>query len=242
MSRNYAELEQEMITDLAQRTGRDLAQWMAAIDAAGLADKNAIIDWLRPQGMTFAHASWLERIHNNGGRPIYLEQPPRPARPAASTRPPLLEPRHATSAPETAAPTRSPIPATAPARSDPEGLKHLLSKAKAYRPLAEHLVGEISRVLPGVAVTASEDLVVFERPFPLAVLWVSARELRLGLDLGEVPFDAVLLKPKLPIKLPGAVARFTHMLVLTDARQIGAPLLDLVGQSDARANPPPPGA
>ena len=86
MSRNYAELEQEMIADLAPRTGRDLAQWMAAIQSAGLRDKNAIIDWLRPQGFTFANASWLERIHNNGGRPIYMDAPPRPTATTAAPR------------------------------------------------------------------------------------------------------------------------------------------------------------
>ena len=44
---------------------------MAAITAQGFADKNETIDWLRAQGFPFARASWLERIHSNGGRPIY---------------------------------------------------------------------------------------------------------------------------------------------------------------------------
>ena len=40
--------------------------------SAGLSDKNEIIDWLREQSLPFARASWLERIHRNGGKPIYL--------------------------------------------------------------------------------------------------------------------------------------------------------------------------
>ena len=44
---------------------------MAAIAAQGFADKNETIDWLREQGLPFARASWLERIHSNGGKPIY---------------------------------------------------------------------------------------------------------------------------------------------------------------------------
>ena len=47
---------------------------MAAIAAQGFSDKNETIDWLREQGIPFARASWLERIHSNGGKPIYLHQ------------------------------------------------------------------------------------------------------------------------------------------------------------------------
>ena len=233
MSRNYAELEQEMIADLAQRTGRDLAQWMAAIKAAGLADKNAIIDWLRPQGMTFAHASWLERIHNNGGRPIYLDAA-RPGRSAPAAPPTMaVDPRRTSPAPPVAVPAP-----TSPSSADAEQLRQLMAKAKAYRPLAELVVAGVGRAMPGVAAKTVDDLIVFERPFALAVLWISPRELRLGLDLGDQPFEPPLSKAK----LPGTPARFSHMLVLTDARQVGVALLDLVRQSDARANPPPPGA
>ena len=95
MSRNFIDLEREMIDDLERRTGRSLSDWMAMIDAAGLHGKNAVIDWLRPQGFTFANASWLERIHNNSGRPIYLHQPEttRQRTPQTATpRPPSLPP------------------------------------------------------------------------------------------------------------------------------------------------------
>ena len=235
MTRNYTELERELIDDLRQRSGRDLEQWMAAIDGAGLVGKNAIIDWLRPQGFTFANASWLERIHNNGGRPIYLDQaasPPRPARPApTSGQPPALEPR---------APAHrlAPAPPSASASTDADPIREIVARGKAFRPLAEHLLGEIARTLPELAISATDDLIVLSRPRILGVLWVSPRELRLGLDLGDRPFDATVLKAK----LPGTGATITHMLLLNDARQIGRPLLDLVGQADARANPPPPGA
>src|SRR5262245_32904268 len=63
--------EREFLAGLKARTGRDLAEWMAAIAAQGFHDKNEIIDWLRTQGLPFARASWLERIHRNGGKPIH---------------------------------------------------------------------------------------------------------------------------------------------------------------------------
>lgn len=72
MSTDWREKEREFLTSLQADTGRDLAQWMRVIAAQNLPHRNDIIDWLRQQGFLFAKASWLERIHNNGGRPIYL--------------------------------------------------------------------------------------------------------------------------------------------------------------------------
>ncbi len=71
MGTDYAEKEREFIDSLADDTGRDLDQWMQAISAAGHAQRNDIIDWLRQQGFAFPKASWLERIHHNSGRLIY---------------------------------------------------------------------------------------------------------------------------------------------------------------------------
>ena len=72
MAKDEREEEREFLSGLKARTGRDLGEWMAAIAAQGFTDKNEIIDWLREQGLPFARASWLERIHRNGGKPIYL--------------------------------------------------------------------------------------------------------------------------------------------------------------------------
>src|SRR6476659_8716110 len=78
MSTDYAAKEREFLDSLKADTGRDLSEWMAAIRAQALPHRNDIIDWLRQQGFMFSRASWLERIHNNAGRPIYPRQPPRP--------------------------------------------------------------------------------------------------------------------------------------------------------------------
>ena len=48
---------------------------MAAIAAQGFADKNEMIDWLREQGLPFARASWLERIHKQRRQADLREQP-----------------------------------------------------------------------------------------------------------------------------------------------------------------------
>jgi hypothetical protein len=74
MATDYAEKEREFVTGLKGDTGRDLTDWMQAISQSGLAERNAIIDWLRQKGFTFARASWLQRIHHNGGKLIYADE------------------------------------------------------------------------------------------------------------------------------------------------------------------------
>ena len=86
MSSDYEEKEREFLAYLKADTGRDLAGWMQAIGEANLAHRDEIIEWLRQQGFIFTWASWLERIHHNGGRPIYLtEVPPSIAQPPRSS-------------------------------------------------------------------------------------------------------------------------------------------------------------
>lgn len=237
MTRKHAELEKELIDDLLPRTGKTLAQWMAEIDAAGLSGKNEIIDWLRPRGFTFANASWLERIHNNDGRPIYLAGA---ARPIAAA-PLQAAARHAAQSP-TPAPTPVAVvscataePSAAPVAepSLPGSLADTLARGKAYRPLAEMLLRQIEAVLHGVVISAAGDLVALGKPRELAVLYVSPRELRLGLALGADAAGEGLIKAR----IPGAGAHITHMVVLTDARQVGPALLEHVRSADRLANP-----
>ena len=70
------------------------------------------------------------------------------------------------------------------------------------------------------------------RPAEFAALTLHATELRLGLDLGDRPFDPLLQKAKL--KGPGAA--ITHMAVLTDARQVNEELLAAIKAANARVN------
>lgn len=245
MSRKHAELERELIADLVPRTGRTLVQWMAAIDAAGLSEKNAIIDWLRPQGMTFAHASWLERIHNNGGRPIYIDviDPPGGISPLKQTADPgvdatapvtpvaVVAPAPAPSAASPKEPTGA-RSAAAPRLIESVGVAELLARGKGLRPLADMLIREAHLALPGLQVVTAGELLSFQRPAEIAVLQVTPRELRLGLDLGALPFNGPLTRAR----LPGAAPRIGHMIVLNDARQIDGALLGLLAQADARAN------
>jgi hypothetical protein len=236
MMRKHAELEKELIDDLLPRTGKTLAQWMAEIDATGLTGKNEIIDWLRPRGFTFSNASWLERIHNNGGRPIYLDgaaaiEPEGQGPPAAVPAPPSGRP----SPPAPIAKPPAPLPQEPPPVVLPQAgsLADTLARGKAFRPLAEMVVRQIEAALPGVALGVAGDLVAFGKPREVAVLHVSPRELRLGLALGEQAPGEGLTKAR----IPGVGGHITHMVTLTDARQVGPALLEHVRSADRLANP-----
>jgi hypothetical protein len=209
MAGDEQEEEREFLAELKARSGQDLAQWMEAIAAQGFADKNETIDWLRAQGFPFARASWLERIHSNGGRPIYMDQPAKPA------------------------PEPKPVPAArVPSARETADLEKLLAAAKGYRPLYRLLEAEIRQAVPGVDVKPRSTHIAFAAPAEFAAVTVHAAELRLGLALGDRPFDATLQRPKM--KGPGAA--ISHMLVLTDARQVNAELINLIKAANARIN------
>ena len=257
MSRKHAELEREFIDELAKRTGRSLDAWMAAIDTARLSDRNAIIDWLRPQGLTFAHASWLERIHHNGGRPIYVgtatqpmpagqtagQEAPSPSRltafqqpaPAVTARPAppitLASPKAPSPHSQEQTPTAASIPPPSSDTADPFGA--LLARGKGLRPLADRLLREITRAAPGATTAAAGDLILHANPTVFACLHIGAKELRLGLTLEGMN----LPPPFLPPRIPGAPTGISHMLVLNDARQLDNALSQLIVLANAKANP-----
>lgn len=216
MAGDEQEEEREFLSQLKARSGRDLAEWMAAISAQGFADKNETIDWLRAQGFPFARASWLERIYKNGGRPIYMDAAPAPA----------AGPKSTPAVPKPAPGSR------APSKREVADLETLIASAKGYRPLYQLLEAEIRKAVPGVAVFPKSGYISFAAPREFAAVTLHATELRLGLDLGDRPFET----PLQPAKLRGPGAAITHMLVLTDARQVNVDFVNLIKAAHARAN------
>lgn len=258
MAIDFGEKEREFIEGLKENTGLDLGEWMQAISASGLPHRNDIIDWLRHKGLMFSKASWLERIHHNGGRPIYAGVPKEaaPHRPPQRTREqapaptattavvtPKATPREPLAAPSAPRPTPAPTPAAPPVAkptpaptpaATPGDLDALLLKAKAYRALAQHILAKVRQAVPSVLVSASENAVSLGAPAPFGRLGISPKELRLHLDLGEHPFDEVVKKGSAGAGL-GKGETMSHMLVLTDARQVDARFTELVTLAAARA-------
>lgn len=212
MSSAYAEKEREFVANLAEDTGRDLAGWMTAIARSGYTQRNDIIDWLRLQGFQFAWASWLERIHHNGGRLIYggnisAEQTDEPPSRAPKLRPPVEQ-----------------------AKVPVADIQSLLREAKGLRPLAEHILREIERTVPATEFAAAGALVTMSAPKLYAALHPSPRKLRLYADFGSAagnrgrPAEAV----------NKSAPPFPEMLVLDDARSIDEDFYRLIRAAAAR--------
>jgi hypothetical protein len=241
MAKDEREEEREFLDGLKARTGRDLAEWMSAIAARGFSDKNEIIDWLRSQGLTFARASWLERIHRSGGAPIHASasggdlametrgeesRPTEPRRPAHLRIVPKAADKDVLEVAEKQEKDEPPTDAAA-------AIEKLVAAGKGYRPLYHLLEARIRRAIPHVRFSAQARHVSVGAPREFAAVTLQATEVRLGLDLGDRTFDGTLQKAKL--RGPGPA--ITHMIVLTDARQADDDLLALIAAANSRVNP-----
>ena len=213
MSADEREEEQRFLAELKARSGRDLAEWMAAITAQGFADKNDTIDWLRAQGFPFARASWLERIHTNGGKPIYSDDTPTP--PATAPRPQPERPRRGSCR------------------------RRRRRRWRRWSPRQRDTVRSTSCSRPRFAVpcpaSPSRPRPATSRSAPRASLPPSPctrPKCASGSISASGPFDAQLQRSRM--KGPGR--GITHMAVLTDARQVNADLLALLAAANARVN------
>ena len=231
MATDYGEKERAFIDGLKENSGRGLDEWMAAITEQNLPHRNDIIDWLRQQGFMFSKASWLERIHHNGGRPIYADNVATP--PAA--------PRQRQDASEIVKPPSAPKPEPVPvasasveARPDND-LDALLAKAKAYRPLAHFLIEQIKTVRPAARFEPRGTFIAIGDTENFAALGIGAKQLRLHLALGDHPPDEIV-KKGVPGGGLGKADALSHMVVLTDARQVDAYLLDLIKRAAKKVN------
>ena len=231
MATDYGEKERAFIDGLKENSGRDLDEWMAAITEQNLPHRNDIIDWLRQQGFMFSKASWLERIHHNGGRPIYADN--------VATTP--AAPRQRQDASEIVKPPSAPKPEPVPvasasveARPDND-LDALLAKAKAYRPLAHFLIEQIKTVRPAARFEPRGTFIAIGDTENFAALGIGAKQLRLHLELGDHPPDEIV-KKGVPGGGLGKADALSHMVVLTDARQVDAYLLDLIKRAAKKVN------
>lgn len=209
MSTDYAEKERDFIASLPEDTGRDLSAWMSAISESGHRERNAIIDWLRHQGFQFSQASWLERIHHNGGRLIYGDDES-----AAGATPMSETPRREVAAPQSLPPAVD-IPGSG-AQAARTGVQRLIGEAKGLRPLADLVLHEITRAVPGVQFAAVGPLIFMLAPQPFAALLPAPRKLRLYGVFG--PAGVRRAHPADPVNKSGPP--FPEMLVLDDARDI----------------------
>lgn len=258
MGTDYSEKEREFIASLSDDTGKDLNGWLQEISSANLASRNDIIDWLRHRGFTFAKASWLERIYHNGGRLIYADEPKahlagreppenavKPAPPAvrdnvvafkfprpAQASPVKTTPPHTTLTSRNASTSVMSAPTQAAQDAISDSVKTLLVTAKGLRPLAEHIVKEIARAVPGTNFSARAPLIVAEAPQAFVALWPNAKMLKIYGNFGALGGTRVTIAEPIMKAAPP----FPHMIALDDARLVDQNFYDLIHAAAARGN------
>ena len=248
MGTDYAEKEREFVESLAEDTGRDLDQWMHAIAAAGHGKRNDIIDWLRQQGFAFPKASWLERIHHNGGRLIYAGDaanvpPVRRLRATPSKSPANVSPDNAVLPSQNAGPGVLDCPSekseahmgpgpvfTSAAQDDDVAL--FLVAAKGLKPLADFILREVEAAVPGINYAVATPYLTIAAPAVFAALHAAPKELRLFADFGAGAGNRVR---KAEASAARGIPPFPEVLVLNDARQIDGAFRELVASAYTRA-------
>lgn len=262
MGRDLAEQERAFIEGLSADTGRDLDSWMQAIAASGKGNRNDIIDWLRQQGFAFSKASWLERIHHNGGQLIYgdillQDAPARPSvplrsRPLAFPAPLPVEPSVEPATPEAPMPEASMPEASTPEPVKPEPLpqppRAVVRPQQPAETASDEEVAGILQAAKGLRPLAVVLLREAEATVPGLTLKLAPPLLLLACP---TPFAALLPGPK-DLRLYadyGAGGRdrarkagsgripppFPDVLVLNDARQIDDRFRELLASAYLRA-------
>jgi predicted transport protein len=113
-----------------------------------------------------------------------------------------------------------------------ELLEIQFAKAESMRPLFDELVGFITGTFESITVLPKKTYVSILEKREFAAINIKKAELRLGLDLGDRPFDDRVGKAK----LTGPMPRISHQIVITEASQLDDSLARLLKDSYVRSN------
>ncbi len=183
------EFEKKFMERLADETGKDLANWLKAIDTFGSGKRNEVIAWLKSEhGFGHMNASLLAGIHANGGKPVY-------------------------------------------ANTD-DLLANQFAKAGQMRPMYDAFIEFVRTNFPAATVLPKKTYVSILENREFVAVNIKPKELRVGLDLGDRPFDARVEKAK----LTGPMPRISHMMVVDDPKQLDNILVELLRESHSRCH------
>lgn len=106
------------------------------------------------------------------------------------------------------------------------------AKAADMRPLYEAFVSFITKSFPNATFLPKKTYISVLENREFGAVNIKKAELRIGLDLGDRPFDEKVEKAK----LTGPMPRISHMVVVTDANQFNSGMLELLKQSHSRCH------
>ncbi len=111
-------------------------------------------------------------------------------------------------------------------------LENQFGKAAEMRPLYDDLIGFIKKNFPTATILPKKTYVSIVDSREFGAINIKSKELRMGVDLGDRPFDEKVEKAK----LTGPMPRISHMIVISDPSQIDNSVGDLLKQSHARCH------
>jgi predicted transport protein len=111
-------------------------------------------------------------------------------------------------------------------------LENQFAKADAMRPLYESFTTFVKKHFPNSTVLPKKTYVSILEKREFAAINIKPKELRIGFDLGERPFDESVGKSK----MSGPMPRISHMLVISEESQLGDELVQLLKQSHGRCH------
>lgn len=106
------------------------------------------------------------------------------------------------------------------------------AKAADMRPLYEAFVAFIAKNFPNATFLPKKTYVSVLENREFGAVNIKKAELRIGLDLGDRPFDEKVEKAK----LTGPMPRISHMVVATDESRFDDELVGLLRQSHSRCH------
>lgn len=106
------------------------------------------------------------------------------------------------------------------------------AKAAEMRPLYESFLEFVGENFPTSSVLPKKTYVSILDNREFAAINIKPKELRIGLDLGDRPFDDTIEKAK----LSGPMPRISHMFVLTEVKQLDTSIVEALRESYSRCH------
>lgn len=113
-----------------------------------------------------------------------------------------------------------------------ELLENQFAKAEAMRSLYEAFIKFVQNAFPDSTVLPKKTYVSILERREFAAINIKAKELRIGLDLGDRAFDETVTKSK----LTGPMPRISHQIVLTAESQLNGEIIQLLQDSYSRSH------
>jgi predicted transport protein len=111
-------------------------------------------------------------------------------------------------------------------------LDNQFAKSEDMRPLYNSVAEMILKHFPDTQVIPKKTYVSFTAIREFAAINIKPKEIRLGMDLGDMAFNETVQKTK----LTGPMPRISHMAVLTEAKQFDKKLIEYLQLSYNRCH------